>query len=50
VDLEQDRLDVTYDTKRLTPEQLLEVVRKQGFQGTIRPGAPPDTPREGGGN
>jgi hypothetical protein len=47
VDVEQDRLDVTYDPKLLTPEQLLEVVRKQGFQGTIRSGEPPDRPREG---
>jgi hypothetical protein len=48
--LEQDRLQVTYDPKRLTPEQLVEVVRKQGFQGTVLSGEPPDRPRAGRAN
>jgi hypothetical protein len=40
--VEKDLFFITYDPKKVTPAQLLEVVGKQGFEGTIRPGAEGD--------
>jgi hypothetical protein len=37
VDLKKDVFDITYDPKKLTPERFLEVVKKEGFEGTILP-------------
>ena len=48
--MERDHIRVTYDPGRLTPERIVDVVREQGFQGTILPGEAPDRPREGDGN
>ena len=35
--MEKDTFDIRYDPKGLTPERFLEVVKKQGFEGTILP-------------
>jgi len=35
VDLSKDTLRLRYDAKRVTPQQMLEVVGKKGFQGKI---------------
>jgi hypothetical protein len=35
VDLEQDQLRIDYDPAKVTPEAMLEAVRRQGFQGEI---------------
>ncbi|MCI0460993.1 MAG: hypothetical protein L0Z62_28940 [Gemmataceae bacterium] len=46
VDFQGDLLYITYDPKKVTPEEMLETVQKQGFQGQIVPGNPnePDAP------
>jgi hypothetical protein len=41
VDVLQDLIVLTCDPKTVTPEQVLDVVRRQGFQGTIVPNKPP---------
>jgi hypothetical protein len=35
VDLKKDQFRITYDPERVTPERMLEAVRKQGFRGEI---------------
>jgi hypothetical protein len=35
VDLQKDLFLISYDPKKLTPEVMLETVRKQGFDGEI---------------
>jgi hypothetical protein len=35
VDLENDRLHIDYDPAKLSPEDLLQAVGKQGFTATI---------------
>lgn len=40
VDLENDRLYVEFDPTRVTPQQLLQAVTKQGFSATVVPEAP----------
>jgi hypothetical protein len=35
VDLKIDQFRVKYDSRRATPEQMLEMVRKQGFRGEV---------------
>jgi hypothetical protein len=42
VNVLQDEILFTYDPKLLTPQQILEVIKKQGFQGTIVPDRPPE--------
>lgn len=37
VDLEKDLLRIEYDPDKLTPQTMLEVVRKLEFEGTIVP-------------
>jgi hypothetical protein len=38
VDFLKDLIHLQYDPGKVQPEQIVEVVRKQGFQGTIVPG------------
>jgi hypothetical protein len=35
VDFIKDLLHIRYDPSKVTPQQMLEEVRKQGFEGTI---------------
>jgi hypothetical protein len=37
VEFDEDRFRITYDPAKLTPEQMLETVRKQGLEGSIVP-------------
>jgi hypothetical protein len=37
VDLEKDLFHISYDPAKLTPEQMLDAIRKQGFEGKIVP-------------
>jgi copper chaperone CopZ len=41
VDLDNDRLQVYYDRAKLTEQNLLQAVDKQGFVATIVAQAPP---------
>jgi hypothetical protein len=36
-DITKDFIPLRYDPDRVTPERIVEVVRKQGFQATIVP-------------
>jgi hypothetical protein len=36
-DVSKDFLPLRYDPAKVTPERIVEVVREQGFQGTIVP-------------
>jgi hypothetical protein len=36
--LDRDVFDITYDKAQVTPEVMLETVRKQGLEGEIVPG------------
>jgi hypothetical protein len=35
VDLKKDQFRIEYNPERVTPEQMLETVRKQGFRGEV---------------
>jgi copper chaperone CopZ len=35
VDLEKDTLDIAYDPKKVTPEDMLKAVDREGFQGKV---------------
>ncbi len=35
MDLKKDQFRITYDPERVTPQRMLEAVRKQGFQGQV---------------
>jgi hypothetical protein len=37
VDLEKNLLRIPYDPEQLTPQTMIEVVRKQDFEATIVP-------------
>jgi hypothetical protein len=38
-DVLKDFIPLKYDPGRVTPEQIIEVIRKQGFEATIVPGS-----------
>lgn len=40
VDLEKDLLHISYDPKKVTPEGMVETVRKEGFEANVVPGDP----------
>jgi hypothetical protein len=37
VDFQKNLISITYDPNQLTPEAMLETIRKEGFQGKIVP-------------
>jgi hypothetical protein len=37
VDFTKDRFHIAYDPKKLTPEEILETIRKQGFEAEVVP-------------
>ena len=40
VDLDRNLLRIEYDPEKVTPQTMLEVVRKEGFEADIVPEAP----------
>ena len=42
--MQKDLFHVTYDPKEVTPEEMLEAVRKKDLHGEIVPGASPAGP------
>ena len=50
-DVLKDLLPLRYDPGRVTPERIIEEVRRQGFQATVASGpkaSAPDKPPDGG--
>lgn len=47
VDLKKDLFHISYDSKRLTTDTMLETIRKQGFQGEIVKNASANPPTVG---
>jgi hypothetical protein len=40
VEWEKDLFHIVYEPGKVTPEKMLEVVRQQGFEGTVLANAP----------
>jgi hypothetical protein len=47
VDFIKDLIHLKYDKAKLTPRQIVEVVRKQGLEATITPRGPAEGKGEG---